>query len=222
MQVMFVLGLEHDLTKPDTTTPDGLTRIGLQDDMTFIGSAAALNRFLNELECTLAEAGRSAGTSAVCGRLGLSRSRSNNYFLEIRNLCTTVPRKRLGIGLLRSGGNVQHTMHAGLGQLAEAPTQTVKGLKKAVTTLESIERFAYDQHDHVSFAKVWMLLSRGGCQVGRPRCNEAWKTSSGRRCHRHHHPHTAVPRPRSCADDWTILLLAQLVVLPSAHARTAE
>ena len=57
MQVMFALGLEHDLTKLDTTTPDGLTRIGLQDDMTFIGSAAALNRFLIELECTVAEAG---------------------------------------------------------------------------------------------------------------------------------------------------------------------
>ena len=37
MQVMFVLGLEHALTKLDTTAPDGLTRIGLQDDMTLIG-----------------------------------------------------------------------------------------------------------------------------------------------------------------------------------------
>ena len=27
-------------------------------------------------------------------------------------------------------------------------------------TLQSIERFACDQHDHVSFAKAWMLMSK--------------------------------------------------------------
>ena len=44
MQVMFVLGLEFDLSNSDALAPRGLTRIGLQDDMTFIGSAAAVNR----------------------------------------------------------------------------------------------------------------------------------------------------------------------------------
>ena len=39
--------------------------------------------------------------------------------LEIRNLCTKVPRKRLAIGLLGSAANVQHTMHVGLSQLAD-------------------------------------------------------------------------------------------------------
>ena len=40
MQVMFVLGLEFALSKSDAAAQQGVTRIGLQDDMTFIGSAA--------------------------------------------------------------------------------------------------------------------------------------------------------------------------------------
>ena len=52
-------------------------------------------------------------------------------------------------------------MHVGLDQLAEAPTQTIKRVEKALATLQSIERFACDQHDHVSFAKAWMLMSKG-------------------------------------------------------------
>ena len=40
MQVMFVLGLEFALSKTDELAPSEITRIGLQDDMTFIGSAA--------------------------------------------------------------------------------------------------------------------------------------------------------------------------------------
>ena len=56
--------------------------------------------------------------------------------LEIRNLCTKVPRKRLGIGLLGSGANVQHATHVGLNQPDEAPTQTVERLKKALLTLQ--------------------------------------------------------------------------------------
>ena len=58
MQVMFVLGLEFALTKFDSKAPNGLTRIGLQDDMKFIGSAAALNRSWNDIEGgSLADAG---------------------------------------------------------------------------------------------------------------------------------------------------------------------
>ena len=44
MQVMFVLGLEVALSKSDATAQQGVTRIGLQDDMTFIGSAAQRGR----------------------------------------------------------------------------------------------------------------------------------------------------------------------------------
>ena len=76
--------------------------------------------------------------------------------LVIWNQCAKVPRKRLGISLLGSAANVQH-----LGQPAEAPTETVERLGKALKTLQSTERFACDQHDHVSFVKAWMLLSRG-------------------------------------------------------------
>ena len=53
-------------------------------------------------------------------------------------------------------------------------------------TLQSIERFACDQHDHVSFVKAWMLMSKGVAHAldydfrlvppaVMPRCNDAWK-----------------------------------------------
>ena len=57
MQVMFVLGLEFALSKSDATAQQGTTRTGLQDDMTFIGSAAAMNRSWNRIEGSLVEAG---------------------------------------------------------------------------------------------------------------------------------------------------------------------
>ena len=42
MQVMFVHGLEHALAKMDDGALRSCTRIVLQDDMTFTGSAAKL------------------------------------------------------------------------------------------------------------------------------------------------------------------------------------
>ena len=66
---MFVLGLEFALSKSDAMAPRGLTRIGLQDDMTFIGSAAALNRSWNEIEGTLADAGHRL-RGYKCGGMG--------------------------------------------------------------------------------------------------------------------------------------------------------
>ena len=81
--------------------------------------------------------------------------------MEVRNLCLRVPRKRHGVSLLWSAANTQHCMHVGLGQPAEAPTQTIERVENALATLQNIERFACDQHDHVSFAKAWMLMSRG-------------------------------------------------------------
>ena len=59
-----------------------------------------------------------------------------------------------------SAANAQHCMHVGLGQPAEAPKQTIERVEKALMTLQSIERFACNQHDHVSFAKAWMLMSK--------------------------------------------------------------
>ena len=47
------------------------------------------------------------------------------------------------------------------GQNDETPTQTIARVAKALATLQNIERFAFDQHDHVSFAKAWMLMSWG-------------------------------------------------------------
>ena len=50
MQAMFVLGLEFALSKSDELAPSEITRVGLQDDMTFTGSAAALNRSWSTIE----------------------------------------------------------------------------------------------------------------------------------------------------------------------------
>ena len=79
MQVMFVLGLEFALAKSDELAPSEITRIGLQDDMTFIGSAAALNRSWVTIEGALAEAGHRL-RSCKCGvwAPGLSSSRTQN------------------------------------------------------------------------------------------------------------------------------------------------
>ena len=66
-QVMFVLGLEFALSKSDATAQQGVTRIGLQDDMTFIGSAAVLNHSWNSIEDAL-QVTCSVATNAECGR----------------------------------------------------------------------------------------------------------------------------------------------------------
>ena len=52
MQLMFVRGLEHALSTLDNASLKECTRIGLQDDMTFVGSAARLNGAWDELEAT--------------------------------------------------------------------------------------------------------------------------------------------------------------------------
>ena len=75
---------------------------------------------------------------------------------EVRDQCRRVPRKRRGVSLLGSAANMQYCMRAGLGQAAEPPTQTYERV-----TMQSVERFACDQHDHVSFAQAWMLMSKG-------------------------------------------------------------
>ena len=162
MQVMFVLGLEFALTKSDAMAPRGLARIGLQDEMTFIGSAAALNRLWNDIENTLAEAGhRLRGYNCGVWAPGFEQFEDLELPTEVRDLCMRVPRKQYGGSLHHSAANMRCCMHAGLGQPAEPPTQTIERVDKALATLQNIERFACDQHDHVSFAKAWMLTSKG-------------------------------------------------------------
>ena len=95
-------------------------------------------------------------TNAVCGRLGSNSLRIRSYRWKSGTCARKVPRKRLGTSLFGSAANVQHGMHVGLGQPAEAPTQTVERLDKALKTLQCIGRFACD----ASSAKAWMLVSR--------------------------------------------------------------
>ena len=51
--------------------------------------------------------------------------------MEVRNLCLKIPRKRHGVSLHGSAANAQHCMHVGLGQPAEAPSQTIQRVEKA-------------------------------------------------------------------------------------------
>ena len=162
MQDMFVLGLEFALSKSDELAPHQITRIDLQDDMTFTGSAAAINRSWGVMEGVLAEAGHRL-RSNKCGVKAPVFEQFEDAELptEVRNLCLKIPRKRHGVSLLGSAANAQHCMHVGLGQPSEVPTQTIEEVEKALMTLQNIVRFACDQHDHVSFAKAWMLMSWG-------------------------------------------------------------
>ena len=73
-------------------------------------------------------------------------------------MLVTGSEETIGINLLGSATNMQYCMH--VGQPAEPPTQTTERVEKAMATLQSIERFACDQHDHVSFAKAWMLMCK--------------------------------------------------------------
>ena len=137
MQVM--LGLEFALSKSDEPAPSEITRIGLQDDMTFTGSAAALNRSWGTIEGVLAEAGHRL-RSHKCGvwAPGCEQFEDAELPTEVRNLCLKIPRKRHGVSLLGSAANVRHCMHVGLGQPAEVPTQTIESVEKALMTLQSI------------------------------------------------------------------------------------
>ena len=159
---MFVLGLEYALSKADDLAMGEFTRIGLQDDMTFIGSAAAIDRSWGDIERALADAGHRL-RSYKCGvwAPGFEQFEDAELPLSVRSLCLRIPRKRHGVSLLGSEANAQHCVQVEFGQALEAPTQTKERLEKALTMLHNIERFACDQHDYVSFAKAWMLMSKG-------------------------------------------------------------
>ena len=130
--------------------------------MTFVGSAAALNRYWSTIEGALADAGHRL-RSKKCGvwAPGFEQFEDAELPMEVRSLCLKIPRKRCEVSLLGSAANAQHCMHVGLGQPAEAPTQTIERVEKALATLQSTERLACDQHDHVSVGKAWMLMSQG-------------------------------------------------------------
>ena len=92
MQVMFVLRLEFVLSKSDAAAKQGVTRIGLQDDMTFIWSAAAMNRSWNSIESSLADAGhRLRGYKCGVWAPGFEQSEDQELPTEDRDLCTSVP-----------------------------------------------------------------------------------------------------------------------------------
>ena len=108
--------------------------------MTFIESAAALNRSWNVIEGTLADAGhRLRGCKCSVWAPGFHQFEDAELPMEVRNLCLKVPRKRHGVSLLGSAVNTQHCTHVGLGQLAETPTQTIERVEKALATLHNIE-----------------------------------------------------------------------------------
>ena len=74
---MFVLGLEFALSKTDELAPRQITRIGLQDDMTFFGSAAARNRTWKSIPLRarwLVQVTGSVATNAEYGRQDLKNS----------------------------------------------------------------------------------------------------------------------------------------------------
>ena len=87
--------LDWTLSKLDDRAPREITRIGLQDDMTFIGSAAALNRSWSTIEGALADAGHRLH-SYKCGvwAPGFEQFEDAEVPMEVRNLCSKIPRKR--------------------------------------------------------------------------------------------------------------------------------
>ena len=133
MQVMFVLGLEFALSMSDDLGPREITRIGLQDDMTFIGSAAALNRSWSTIEGALADASHRL-RGLKCGERapGVEQFEDAELLMEVGNLCLKIPRKRHGVSLHGSAANAQYCMHVGLRQPAEAPSLTIERVEKAL------------------------------------------------------------------------------------------
>ena len=91
--------------------------------MTFIGSAAALDRSWNDIEGSLADAGRRlCGYKCGVWAPGFEQYEGQELPTEVRDLCLRVPRKRHGVSLLGSAANMQYCMYVGLGQPAEPLT----------------------------------------------------------------------------------------------------
>ena len=89
MQVMFVFGLEFALSKSDATVQQGVTRTGHQDDMTFIGSVAAMNRSWNSIEGSLGDACcRLRGYTCGVWAPGFEQFQDQELLVGVRDLCT--------------------------------------------------------------------------------------------------------------------------------------
>ena len=114
MQVMFVLGLEFALSESDELAPSEITRIGLQDDMTFMGSVATLNRSWGTIEGALAEAGHRL-RSYKCGvwAPGFEQFEDAELPIEVRNLCLKIPRKRHGVSRVCGERTALHACRPG-------------------------------------------------------------------------------------------------------------
>ena len=94
----------------------------MQDDVTFFGSAAALDRLWSTIKGVLADAGHRL-RSYTCGvwAPGFEQFEDTELPVEVRNLYLKVPGKRHGVSLLGSEADAKHCMEVGLGQPAEAP-----------------------------------------------------------------------------------------------------
>ena len=84
--------------------------------MTFIGSAAAMNRSWNNIEGSLADAGHRL-RSYKCGvwALGFEQYEDQELPIEVRDLCLKFPRKRDGVSLLGYAANMLFCMNVGPG-----------------------------------------------------------------------------------------------------------
>ena len=90
--------LEFALPKTDELAPREITSRGQQEDRTFIGPVAALNRSWNFIEAALADAGhRLRGYRCWVWAPGFEQFGDAELPLEVRNLCLRVPRKRHGV-----------------------------------------------------------------------------------------------------------------------------
>ena len=128
MQLMFIL--EHALSRLDTASLKECTRIGLQDDMTFVGSAARLNGAWDELEATLARAGHGLRNCAP----GYEQFEDQALPYAIRGLCMKLPSQRCGIELWNSAAKAAYTMQVGLGPGDTVPSHTTKRVDQALDT----------------------------------------------------------------------------------------
>ena len=152
-------------------SPAGVTRIGLQDDITFIGSAAAMNRSRNSIESSSADAGhRLRGYKCGVWAPGFEQFEDQELPMEVRDLCTRVPRERHGVTLLGSAANMQYAMHVGLGQLA-GPPKRLSGLRKPW-------RHCRVLRDLLAINMTTSTSRRRGCSWERA-SRTPWTTTSG-------------------------------------------
>ena len=94
---------------------------------------------------------------------GLEQFEDLELPIEVREICDVkIPRRRQGVSLpgVCSERAVTACMSAWANLLSRRHRR-LTGWRRALATLQSIQRLACDQHDHVSFAKAWMQMSRG-------------------------------------------------------------